>query len=97
MTASSKRILLWSVLVVLVAAGLAAAFAPRPVPVDLVTVARGPLVVTVEEEGKTRIHDVFVLSAPVAGRVTKSVNSGSNSATRSWSDAPSGTKPTSVS
>jgi len=42
-------------------------FMPKPVPVDLVKVSRGPLKVTVEEEGKTRVRDRFVVSAPVAG------------------------------
>ncbi|MFH2011261.1 MAG: efflux RND transporter periplasmic adaptor subunit [Pseudomonadota bacterium] len=42
-------------------------FMPKPVPVDLAKVSRGLLRVTVEEEGKTRVKDRFVLSAPVAG------------------------------
>jgi len=37
------------------------------VPVETSKVSRGPLRVTVEEEGKTRLLDRFVLSAPVAG------------------------------
>ncbi|MEW6377141.1 MAG: efflux RND transporter periplasmic adaptor subunit [Thermodesulfobacteriota bacterium] len=42
-------------------------FMPRPVPVDLVKASRGPLRVTIEEEGKTRVKDRFIVSAPVAG------------------------------
>jgi HlyD family secretion protein len=42
-------------------------FMPKPVPVDLVKVSRGPFKVTVEEEGRTRVKDRFVVSAPVAG------------------------------
>jgi HlyD family secretion protein len=42
-------------------------FMPKPVPVELIKVSRGPLKVTVEEEGKTRVKDQFVLSAPVPG------------------------------
>jgi HlyD family secretion protein len=41
------------------------------VAVDLITVQRGQLVVTVEEEGLTRVHDVYVLSAPVTGRMRR--------------------------
>jgi HlyD family secretion protein len=52
---------------VLVLAGVVAGFLPRPVPVDLVPLERGPLTVTVEEEGKTRVIDRYVVSAPVAG------------------------------
>jgi HlyD family secretion protein len=50
-----------------VAAGLAWGFWPRPVLVDGVAVARAPMTVTVEEEGRTRIKDRYVVSAPVAG------------------------------
>ena len=32
---------------------------------------RGPLLVTVDEEGETRVRDRFVVSAPVAGRVLR--------------------------
>ena len=52
---------------VVVAAGLALGFMPRPVPVDIAQVARAPLVVTVEDEGKTRVRERYVVSAPVAG------------------------------
>src|SRR5512139_4218785 len=52
---------------VLVAAGLAIGFMPRAVPVDLAEVKRGPLAVTVEEEGKTRVRERYQVSAPVAG------------------------------
>ena len=42
-------------------------FWPRPLWVEAAAVARRPLRVTVEAEGKTRIRDRYVLSAPVAG------------------------------
>ena len=42
-------------------------FIPRPVPVDIAKALRGPLTVTIEEEGKTRVKDRFVISAPVSG------------------------------
>lgn len=44
---------------------------PRPIPVDSARVTRGPMTVTVEEEGETRIHDHFIISAPVAGRLLR--------------------------
>jgi len=59
------------IIVIIIAVGVISVivygFMPKPVPVDLVKVSRGPLRVTVEEEGKTRVKDRFVLSAPVAG------------------------------
>jgi len=64
----------WVLLFALAAAVLlAVAFGmmPRPVPVDMAKVTRGPLRVTIEEEGKTRVKDRFVLSAPVAGFVQR--------------------------
>ena len=66
-----KRLLLWGgpTLVVLVLIGLA--LLPKPVPADLATVERGPLLVTVDEEGETRVRDRFVISAPVPGRLLR--------------------------
>jgi len=63
-----RRIALWTILAALVAAGVAYAFWPRPIPVDLIAVTNGPFVVSIEEEGETRVRDVFKLSAPVTGR-----------------------------
>ncbi len=56
---------------VLVAAGLAYGFLPRAVPVDVATVEVAPLVVTVEEEGKTRVRERYVVSAPVGGTLQR--------------------------
>ncbi len=44
---------------------------PRPVPVDIATVARGPMQVTVDDEGKTRVRHVYTVSAPIAGKVLR--------------------------
>ncbi|GAB4237080.1 MAG: HlyD family efflux transporter periplasmic adaptor subunit [Elainellaceae cyanobacterium] len=57
--------------------GLAAAgavivlFRPTPTAVDLATIEQGELEVTIAEEGKTRVRDRFVISAPVAGRMQR--------------------------
>jgi HlyD family secretion protein len=50
---------------------LAAALWPTTVPVDVAVVGRGPLVVTVDEEGQTRVRQRYVVSAPVTGRVLR--------------------------
>lgn len=42
-----------------------------PVQVDLGSVSRGPLAVTADEEGRTRVRNVFVVSAPISGRVLR--------------------------
>lgn len=46
---------------------LAYGFMPKPVVVETGAVSRGPLVVTVQEEGKTRIRQRHVVTAPVSG------------------------------
>ena len=50
---------------------LAYAFWPRPFMVDMGEVASIPLVVTIDEEAKTRVRDAYVVSAPIAGRVRR--------------------------
>ena len=57
--------------VVVVAALAAIAVWPRAVAVDVALVSRGPLLVTVDEEGETRVRDKFVITAPVAGEVQR--------------------------
>ncbi len=48
-------------------AALAWGLMPQPVPVDVRAARQAPLRVTVEEEGRTRVIDRYVISAPVAG------------------------------
>jgi len=47
------------------------AFLPRPVGVEVAVVTRGTLRVTLSQEGRTRVRDRFVISAPVAGRLLR--------------------------
>jgi HlyD family secretion protein len=54
-----------------VAGLLALALWPRPTEVDLAPVIRGPLVVTLDEEGATRVRDRFDISTPVAGELLR--------------------------
>jgi HlyD family secretion protein len=54
-----------------VVAAIVYALWPKPVPVDFESVARGPMEVTVDEEGKTRIKERYVVSAPLAGRLRR--------------------------
>ena len=44
---------------------------PGPVAVEVTRVSAGPLKVTVDEDGETRAHDRFIVSAPTAGRVAR--------------------------
>lgn len=55
----------------LAAAGLAFGFrAPAPL-VDTAEVVRGPFRVVFEEEGRTRVKDLYEVSAPIAGRLRR--------------------------
>jgi len=61
---------------VLVGLGIAAlivwALLPQPVPVDMAAVGRGPLEVTVEDEGITRIREVYTVSSSILGKMLRS-------------------------
>lgn len=50
---------------------VALAFRPEPTEVEAAHVVKGPLQVTVDEDGETRAHDRFTLSAPIAGRLSR--------------------------
>lgn len=70
MKLSPKRLVLILVLLA-VAAFLAVALRPQPAAVETARAGRGPLRVTVEEEGETRVRQRYVLSAPVSGRLER--------------------------
>lgn len=62
----------WPLLLVLVlVAGFAVAFWPARIEVESTTVARGTLDVTVEDDGVTRVKEVYLLSAPFNGIVSR--------------------------
>jgi HlyD family secretion protein len=69
------RTLLGRVVGLLVVAGIVGlgvvAYRPSPVPVDVAKVTRGELEVVVEEDGRTRVKDRFVVSAPIGGRIAR--------------------------
>ena len=64
------RILVWLVLAA-VAVGFYVAFRPRPAEVETARVVNGPLQVTLDEEGQTRVRDRYVVSAPLAARILR--------------------------
>jgi HlyD family secretion protein len=72
MTPSRRnRYILWGGLGTVLLFGLLVAFWPRPVDAEVVEIAAGPMSVTIDEEGETRIRDVYVVSAPVAGDLAR--------------------------
>jgi HlyD family secretion protein len=65
-----KRIRL--LLGLLVVAGfVAVALWPEAMTVDVATATNGPMQVSIDEDGETRVRQRFVISAPVAGRVER--------------------------
>jgi HlyD family secretion protein len=53
------------------AAGIAWSLMPRPIPVETAEVTKGRFVATVDEDGKTRVRERYVVAAPLAGRLTR--------------------------
>jgi HlyD family secretion protein len=66
-----RRRVILAVLVIGVAALAWLIFRPAPVLVETARAARGPMLVTVEEDGETRAHDRFVVAAPIPGRMLR--------------------------
>ena len=58
-------------IVAIVVAILAVALWPSAIEIDVATVGRGAMQVTIDEEGETRVRERFVVSAPVMGRVER--------------------------
>jgi S-adenosylmethionine synthetase len=56
-----------------VVAGLAVAWfaLPGPIGVDLATAVKGPMEVTVDDDGKTRVRHIYTVSAPIPGKVLR--------------------------
>ena len=61
---------LWAVVLV-VAAILAVALRPQIIEVDVARASRGDLLITIDEDGETRVRQRFVVAAPVTGRLQR--------------------------
>lgn len=53
------------------AAGIAWFVMPQPIPVETAAVGKGRFVASVDDDGKTRIRQRYVVAAPLAGRLTR--------------------------
>jgi len=60
-----------AVLVLVVGGLVTAALWPKRVEVEAAPVVRGPMEVTIDEEGQTRVRERFTVSAPVGGRLLR--------------------------
>lgn len=66
-----KRWIVWGTLLALLAAGIGYAFRSQPVPVDIAIAETGKLRVSIDEEGETRVRDVYTLYAPLGGNLLR--------------------------
>ena len=69
MKISRNFITLGTILVLVVA--LIYAFWPNPTLVDVGLVGNNPMIVTIAEEGKTQVHEAYIVSTPVAGKLLR--------------------------
>lgn len=67
MTIPWRRLFRYLVTGSLVIGALVYAFWPQPVPVDVARAVRGDLVVSIDGEGRTRVREVYAISAPISG------------------------------
>ncbi|MGH1355764.1 MAG: efflux RND transporter periplasmic adaptor subunit [Thalassovita sp.] len=66
-----SRMVVTLVVLALIGGALTYAFWPRPVLVDMASVTRAPMQVTIDEEGRTQVHEAYVVSTPIAGRLMR--------------------------
>lgn len=68
----SRRVrIFWIVAAAVVIIAIALSMVPDAVEADLAKADRGDVRVEVVDEGRTRMHDIYVVSAPITGRVLR--------------------------
>ncbi len=68
---SKKTLLVVALGTAIIVAALVWAFSPRPVNVEVAEVTRGLFEQTIDDDGKTRVRERYVVSAPLAGRLQR--------------------------
>lgn len=71
MTVPWRRFALWSALGLVLLAAIGASFLPKTEYADLAAVGEAAMSVTVTDEGRTRVREVYTVSAPVSGRLLR--------------------------
>jgi HlyD family secretion protein len=61
----------WIVAGAVIALAIGLSLLPKAIEADLVRADRGDVRVEITDEGRTRMHDVYIVSAPVTGRVLR--------------------------
>jgi len=68
----SRRVrIFWIAAAALAVIAIVVSMLPDPIEVDVAQADRGDVRVEVVDEGRTRMHEVYVISAPVTGRVLR--------------------------
>jgi HlyD family secretion protein len=62
---------LWALVAAVLVLTLALGLRPKPVAVETALVHRGTLIVSVNEDGRTRVRERYLISAPLAGTLTR--------------------------
>jgi len=62
---------IWIITIAVLALAVGWGLLPRAVQVDVATADRADVQVQLVDEGRTRMHDVYVISAPISGRVLR--------------------------
>ena len=71
MTKRLRWISIWTALGVSAAVALWRAFIPSPLLVEVASVRRGVLEISVDDDGRTRVRDRFTISAPILGTLLR--------------------------
>jgi HlyD family secretion protein len=66
-----SKYIIWAITIVAVIGMLLLAFKPKAVAVITAAAAKGNLIETLTAEGTTRFHDTYLISAPIAGFLTR--------------------------
>jgi HlyD family secretion protein len=65
------RRLFWGLGIAAILGLIAYGFVPQPVPVDLAAATVGPLRVTVDQQGKTRVKQRYIIASPLGGQLSR--------------------------
>ncbi len=67
----TRNLVYWLIALLIIAVTVVLAVKPRAVLVDIAVATRGPMDVRIEEDGKTRIRERYVVSSPLTGRLMR--------------------------
>ncbi|MBL1242588.1 MAG: HlyD family efflux transporter periplasmic adaptor subunit [OCS116 cluster bacterium] len=69
--ARKTRSWMLSLIALLVITAITYSFWPKPMKVDIGQVVQKPMLISIDEEAKTRVREAYVVSTPIAGRLLR--------------------------